>query len=172
MMKLLLFIFFVWAISISCQVSAQAKTSDDTYSIISVVIDHINPKIPIVDTLIPTVISDKFLRKQLEVKIALNHAQKLRLKKIAKNEKGMLIDSCKMSEFKIKSYKPVYQAFRQLSNGHSEYIDKEKPFFMIGKPIIFSSGLAILEVDLFGGFGAIYILKKQNGKWQIVNEIG
>jgi hypothetical protein len=172
MMKLLLFTVFVGAMQISCQASGQAKTNDDMYSINSDVIEHINPKIAIVDTLIPTVISSKFLREQLEAKVVLNSTQKRRLKKLDASEKGMLIDSAQLSGFKIKSYKPVYQAFRQLSKGHSEYIDKEKPIFLLGKPIVFAAGIAFVDIDLYGGFGAIYILMKKNGKWEIVNEVG
>ena len=172
MIKILLFTVFVWTIQISYQASAQTKTNNDMYSIISLVIEHINPKIPIVDTLAPTVVNSKFLRGQLETKVLLNSAQKRRLKKLDGSEKGILIDSNQLSGFKIKSYKTVFQAFRQLSSGHTEYIDKEKPFFLVGKPIIFDAGIAFVDIDLFGGFGAIYILTKKNGKWEIVNEVG
>ena len=79
-MKILLAIF-VWTMHISFQASAQTKTNNDMYAVISVVIEHINPKIPIIDTLIPTIISSKFLREQIEAKVVLDGAQKRRLKK-------------------------------------------------------------------------------------------
>ena len=171
-MKIFLFAVFVWTLHISYQASAQTKTNNDMYSVISVVIKHINPKIPIIDTLIPTVISSKFLREQIEAKVVLDRAQKRRLKKLDAFEKGILIDSGQLSGFKIKSYKSVFQAFQQLSSGGTEYIDKEKPFFLVGKPIIFDVGIAFVDIDLFGGFGSIYILTKNNSKWEIVNEVG
>jgi hypothetical protein len=47
------------------------------------------------------------------------------------------------------------------------------PFYLIGKPLIFEeSGIAILNVDLMGRFGAVYILRKENGKWKIIEVVG
>jgi hypothetical protein len=67
----------------------------------------------------------------------------------------------------------VVNAYKNLDEKNLEYIIKKRPFYLISKPIIFEeSGIAILEVDLIGRFGAIYILRKENGKWNIIGEVG
>ena len=67
----------------------------------------------------------------------------------------------------------IFNAYKNLDEKDIEYIIKKRPFYIINKPIIFEeSGIAILDVDLIGGFGAIYILRKENGKWNIIGEVG
>jgi hypothetical protein len=138
-----------------------------------VVIESVNPEIPIVDTLNPTSIPSKFLRKQIEEKISLNRKQKKILKKGEENRTGILIDRNELRQFKFYDNDSIVNAFKNLDEKNLEYIRKKRPFYLIGKPLIFEeSGIAILNIDLIGGFGAIYILKKENGKWKIIGDIG
>jgi hypothetical protein len=67
----------------------------------------------------------------------------------------------------------IVNAYKNLNKKSLEYIFKKKPFYIISKPIIFEeSGIAILDVNLIGGYGAIYILRRENGKWNIIGEVG
>ena len=77
-LKLIIFLFLNIFIKFSY---GQTEENKDTYEIVSVVIGSINPEIPVVDTLNPAKISNKFLRKQIEEKISLNRKQKKILKK-------------------------------------------------------------------------------------------
>ncbi len=151
----------------------QTKENDDVYQIISVVIESINPALPIVDTLSSTSIRSKFLRKQIKEKISLNRKQKKILKKGEKTKTGILIDRNKLRQFKFYDNDSIINAFKNLDEKSGEYINKKRPFYLIAKPLIFvETSIAILELDLIPGFGAIYILKKENGKWKIIHEVG
>ena len=168
--KLIIFLFFYLFFNFS---HGQTKENEDVYQIISVVIESINPAIPIVDTLNPISIPSKFLRKQIEEKISLNRKQKKILKKGDETETGILIDRNELRQFKFYDNDSIITAFKNLDGKYDEYLHKKKPFYLIGKPLIFKeSGIAILNVDLIVGFGAIYILKKENGKWKVIGKVG
>lgn len=145
---------------------------DDIYKIINVTINEINPDIPIVDTLRYYSIPSKFLRGQVEEKIDLNRKQKKILRKGEELKTGILIDRNKLINFKFYENDSIISAFKNLNEKNLEYLKNKKPFYLISKPIIFKDKeIAILNLDLIGGFGAIYILKKENDNWKIIGEV-
>ena len=169
-LKLIIFLFLNIFFKFSY---GQTDENKDTYEIVSVVIGSINPEIPVVDTLNPAKISSKFLRKQIEEKISLNRKQKKILWKGDKTKYGILINRNELPMLKFYDNDSVVNAYKNLDEKNLEYIIKKRPFYLISKPIIFEeSGIAILDVDLIGRFGAIYILRKENGKWNIIGEVG
>jgi len=169
-LKIIIFLFFNLFIQFFY---GQTSENKDVYEIVSVVIENINPEIPIVDTLNPISIQAKFVRKQIEEKVILTKKQKKILKKGEKVKTGILIDRNELPKLKFYDNDSIIAAFKNLDKKNGEYIHLKKPFYLIQKPLIFQeSGIAILNLELIGGFGAIYILKKENGKWKIIGEIG
>jgi hypothetical protein len=169
-LKLIIFlfsnIFFIFSFG-------QTNENKDTYEIVSVVIVSINSEIPVVDTLAPAKFSSKFLRKQIEEKVSLNRKQKKILRKGDKTKFGILINRTELPMLKFYDNDSIVNAYKNLNKKSLEYIFKKKPFYIISKPIIFEeSGIAILDVNLIGGYGAIYILRRENGKWNIIGEVG
>ncbi|MBA5791166.1 hypothetical protein H1R17_00515 [Flavobacterium sp. xlx-214] len=148
------------------------QNNDDIYKIINVTINELNPDIPIVDTLSNYSIPSKFLRRQVEKQIKLSRNEKKILRKGEESKTGILIDRNKLINFKFYNNDSIILAFKNLNEKNLEYLKNKKPFYLISKPIIFKkSKIAILNVDLIGGFGAIYILKKENDNWKIVGEV-
>jgi hypothetical protein len=91
----------------------QTKENNQVYEIISVVIENINPAIPIVDTLRPTSIPDKFLRKQIEEKVSLNRKQKRILKVGEEIKTGILIDRNELSKLKFYANDSINNFFQK-----------------------------------------------------------
>lgn len=163
-------ITLLFLMTFSCLTYGQKYNESEIYEIISAVIKNVNPEIPIVDTLSTTSFKSKFLRKQIENKISFNRQQKRILKKGDKKDSGILINRTELSHFKFYDYHLITDA---LKNNQSEFIREKSPFYFISKPIIFSEiNIAIVDMDLMGGFGVIYILKRIDGKWTIINEVG
>ena len=168
--KLIILLFFITLFNFS---HGQTKENKDVYQIISVVIENLNPEIPILDTLNPFSIQVKYEIKQIEEKVSLTRKQKKILKKGEKNKIGILIDRNELPHLKFYDNDSIIAAFKNFDKENGEYIHKKKPFYIIQKPLIFEeSGIAILNLDLIGRLGVIYILKKENEKWKIIGEIG
>lgn len=167
--KFLIILFFFIKSNFSF---GQNNDNDDIYKIINVTINKINPDIPIVDTLSYYSIPSKFLRRQVEEQIDLSRKQKKILRKGEKLKTGILIARNKLVNFKFYENDSIISAFKNLNEKNLDYLKSKKPFYLISKPIIFKdSEIAILNIDLIGGFGAIYILKKENDNWKIIGEI-
>lgn len=151
-------------------VFGQDKNQKEIYKVIKVVINNINPKIPIVDSLHTTVFKNEFHITQIENKISLTSKQKEVLKKGIKNDLGLLIDKNYLKEFNFYNYKDVIKKFQNIN--HKANFEKIS-YYLLSKPLFFNNDtIAILNVDLIKGFGAIYILKKEDENWRIIGEIG
>ena len=168
--KIIVLIIF----SLSFQ-STLSQTDKEMYEIVSVVVNYNNPELSIVDTLNPISIRSNFLMKQITEKVTLNRKQKKILKGKVDNSGGLIIDKTKLPNFKFYLHSEVSNIFQNLS-ADSEAINllnEKKPFYVFSKPVIFLEiNIAFINMDLIGGFGAIYILEKKNDKWIIKDSIG
>jgi hypothetical protein len=148
----------------------QNTNEREIFEIVRIVVNSINPQIPIVDSLHVFSLKRKFLRKEIQTKASLNKKQKRILKNGIKNDFGLLIDKDLLNEFKFYEHKQIRNAF---INGETEYIIQKRPFYFISKPLIFREiNVAIINVDLIGGYGTTFVLKKENERWKIIGEVG
>lgn len=125
-----------------------------------------NLKLSVADTLYPLKISKSVFSLHLlkyEIK---------EIKKHNKRQKGKKLDQSWLDGVNFISAKLIYEAFKKLDSVNTDYIEKNKPFYLISNPLFFSNQKkAIVDIDLIGSGGYTYLLLKKDNEWFIEEEI-